>query len=727
MHLNVNKVRRGDKVYCYARLVESYRRKKDGKPTIRVLANLGKLSEREIGNFRLALAASRGGNALVCMDALDAEHEHCVVESLSYLDVAVALELWRDCGLDRLLSELAAGSRMEVPVSEVAAALTIHRMVCPGSKRSAQRWFNRTALPALLGIEHTQFNNSRLHRFMEWLESKEEVLQQRLSAQVSERVGGFISLFIDATETWFEGHGPELAESSKMKDGSLKMRLGLLLLCDEHGTPIRWHVLPGRSEDSRPMRAMLKEIKDASWAAGVPVVCDRAMGHTAIIDEVLDADIYLVTALVRSEFDAYTDKVPHQAFADFELTGKEHKDADARQAAQLALQNGMKRADDTLYILDLGTVCRGLGQHTEDALLVDGVSPEPGVRPEEDPALSSLLLAERLKAQLESGEAVSMQALARQYGKSRGWIKTRLLLLNLLPELKEAIRRGEAQGVGPGSLSQVAGHKRPAMQRLAFKQSCARANRRLANGHKSTSSSRQPSLQLVRAVAYFNPRLFVDKRTTAARQLAELNALVEEVNKRLSNRRYGSASAVATIQRRLRKLHWIQTFQVEVRGGKKSRRIEIVRDEQRWSQQRRYDGFSLLIAHPELPHAAEQLCRLYRSRDLIEKDFQVIKSCLKLRPVYHYTDHKVRAHVTICMLALFLERALKRKLQQAGAGISAAAALEELRSCMLNRLVPTGCNEALSYSVLTQPTSHQLAVLGALHLERLTTHPGGLP
>ena len=65
MHLNINKVRRGDKVHCYARLVESYRRKKDGKPTIRVLANLGKLSEREIENFRLALAASREGTALV--------------------------------------------------------------------------------------------------------------------------------------------------------------------------------------------------------------------------------------------------------------------------------------------------------------------------------------------------------------------------------------------------------------------------------------------------------------------------------------------------------------------------------------------------------------------------------------------------------------------------------------------------------------------------------------
>ena len=587
MHLNINKVRRGDKVHCYARLVESYRRKKDGKPTIRVLANLGKLSEREIENFRLALATSRDGSTLLSMETLGVDHQHTVVESLSYLDVAVALELWRDSGLDQLLSDLADESRVEVPASEMGAVLAIHRLLCPGSKRSAQRWFTRTALPSLLGIEHAQFNNSRLHRFMEWLESKDEVLQQRLAVQVSQREGGFISLFMDATETWFEGHGPELAQNSRMKDGSRKMRLGLLLLCNEHGAPVRWSVLPGRSEDSRPMRAMLQEIKDAAWATGVPVVCDRAMGHTAIINEALVADIHLVTPLCRNEFDAYTDQVPHQAFAAFELRGEEHKDADAREAGRLALKNGMKRADDTLYILDLGTVCRGLGQHTEDALLVDGLSKESGVRPEEDPALSALLLTNQLKAQLDADEALSQQALARRYGKSRSWIKARLELLNLLPEIKEAIGRGEAKSVGPGSLYGIAVHKKPAMQRLAFKRVCAQAKKKLAEGRQRKPSTRQVHAPLVRAVAYFNPMLFVEKRTTAARQLAELNTLVEEVNESLSTRRVGSDSAVATVQRKLKKLQWLQTFQVEVRGSGKSTSIELVVDEPSWRRRRR--------------------------------------------------------------------------------------------------------------------------------------------
>jgi len=49
-----------------------------------------------------------------------------------------------------------------------------------------------------------------------------------------------------------------------------------------------------------------------------------------------------------------------------------------------------------------------------------------------------------------------------------------------------------------------------------------------------------------------------------------------------------------------------------------------------------------------------ELCRTYRAKDAVETDFQVIKSLIKLRPVRHRTDAKVRAHVTLCMLALYV-------------------------------------------------------------------------
>ena len=102
----------------------------------------------------------------------------------------------------------------------------------------------------------------------------------------------------------------------------------------------------------------------------------------------------------------------------------------------------------------------------------------------------------------------------------------------------------------------------------------------------------------------------------------------------------------------------------------------------------------------------------------IEKDFQTIKSVIKLRPIYSYTDPKVQAHVTLCMLALLLCRSLEHQLKQANLALSAAACLETLATCHLNRLRQRLGGRAV-YSV-TEATKVQREILHALGLGDLT-------
>ena len=78
-------------------------------------------------------------------------------------------------------------------------------------------------------------------------------------------------------------------------------------------------------------------------------------------------------------------------------------------------------------------------------------------------------------------------------------------------------------------------------------------------------------------------------------------------------------------------------------------------DEAPWHKRRSTDGFVLLVAHADLPQSAAEMVALSRSKDAVDKDFQTIKGELELRPVFH--NPKVRAHVSLCMLALLLERA----------------------------------------------------------------------
>src|SRR5674476_189627 len=52
---------------------------------------------------------------------------------------------------------------------------------------------------------------------------------------------------------------------------------------------------------------------------------------------------------------------------------------------------------------------------------------------------------------------------------------------------------------------------------------------------------------------------------------------------------------------------------------------------------------------------AGDIVRTYKSLAAVERDFRSLKSIdLDLRPVYHYTETRVRAHVFLCMLAAYL-------------------------------------------------------------------------
>jgi hypothetical protein len=79
----------------------------------------------------------------------------------------------------------------------------------------------------------------------------------------------------------------------------------------------------------------------------------------------------------------------------------------------------------------------------------------------------------------------------------------------------------------------------------------------------------------------------------------------------------------------------------------------------------RYDGKYVLRTNSSLP--SEDVARCYKSLWQVERAFRELKSGLDLRPVYHWTEKRIRGHVMVCFLALALETALRRKLVAAGA------------------------------------------------------------
>jgi hypothetical protein len=227
----------------------------------------------------------------------------------------------------------------------------------------------------------------------------------------------------------------------------------------------------------------------------------------------------------------------------------------------------------------------------------------------------------------------------------------------------------------------------------------------------------EPGLR-VRAVAYFNPSLFVEKRTNWLKAAATVRQRITQLNQRLARPQSRSSrdQVAAAADRLLRKFRLLDVMTIKIHSTQAAdrarHRVELELDEQAWERRRRYDGFTVLVAHPDIQQDAAQLCRLYRQRELIEHDFRIIHSVIEMDPVRHRLDHKVKAHVAICMLALLVERSLRHKL---GDRATAEQALEILGNCHLNHF------GGQSYAI-TKPTPEQERLLRKLELSNLTDH-----
>jgi hypothetical protein len=89
------------------------------------------------------------------------------------------------------------------------------------------------------------------------------------------------------------------------------------------------------------------------------------------------------------------------------------------------------------------------------------------------------------------------------------------------------------------------------------------------------------------------------------------------------------------------------------------------RDEQKIAAEANLDGLYVIrtsVSRETL--TAESTVRAYKDLSKVERAFRSIKTVdLKIRPIYHRLEDRVRAHVFLCMLAYYVEWHMRQKLQ----------------------------------------------------------------
>jgi transposase len=112
----------------------------------------------------------------------------------------------------------------------------------------------------------------------------------------------------------------------------------------------------------------------------------------------------------------------------------------------------------------------------------------------------------------------------------------------------------------------------------------------------------------------------------------------------------------------------------------------------------------------------------YKSLQSVERRFRVLKDFLALRPVFHYTEKRVRGHVAICVLAAVIEAVMALDLAEAkitdpdleGQQLSARRALRELERIRMIRFVDANDNDR---QVITRPGPLQAKILAAFGVD----------
>ena len=110
----------------------------------------------------------------------------------------------------------------------------------------------------------------------------------------------------------------------------------------------------------------------------------------------------------------------------------------------------------------------------------------------------------------------------------------------------------------------------------------------------------------------------------------------------------------------------------------------------------------------------EKVIERYKSLADIERGFKVLKSELEIGPVYHRLPERIRAHASICFMALILHRVMRMRLRAGNTAITPERALQSLKRIQHHRV---SINGAPALSGVSSMTIEHSEVLKALKIK----------
>ena len=169
-------------------------------------------------------------------------------------------------------------------------------------------------------------------------------------------------------------------------------------------------------------------------------------------------------------------------------------------------------------------------------------------------------------------------------------------------------------------------------------------------------------------------RLVVNySKKRASKDKKDRDRLVERIQKKMKNGKVRLADLISNTGTK-------KYLKIEKKGSK-----EATLNESKITEHEMWDGIHAVITnHKKNDLSSEEILRRYRNLWQIEAAFRVNKHDLKMRPIYHWTEKRIKAHILICFVAYSLAAFVKYKLHKKNIKLSFEEIRDELEKVQVS-------------------------------------------
>jgi transposase len=137
--------------------------------------------------------------------------------------------------------------------------------------------------------------------------------------------------------------------------------------------------------------------------------------------------------------------------------------------------------------------------------------------------------------------------------------------------------------------------------------------------------------------------------------------------------------------------------------------VKVVIKQDKIEEDKQWDGLKGYLTNTDLP--AEKVYDHYRGLWVIERAYRVTKGMLEIRPMFHFTEKRIEAHVCICFVAYKVYKELERILKISGIGWSVDTVLSIAKTVTTLKIKLSVSGETLTKTMIITPKQKSIAQL----------------